>query len=102
MSDSTLVFASDGRNEIVVNFGLFSGRDATPAEIERLAQTLLPGLGTVEIVCEQRYTFDRQMEASIYLVKVILPPETAVTSGDLETVEAWARDCMAERRFLSP
>ena len=101
MTDSTLVFAgTNGRNEIVVNFGLFSGRDATPAEVERLAETLLADVENVEIVCEQRYRFDREAEAAVYQVRVRVPP--ASREEFLDTVEAWARECIAERRVLSP
>jgi hypothetical protein len=43
MTEPALVFASEreGKPEVVVNFGVFSGRDATEAEIYRLAQSLL-------------------------------------------------------------
>ena len=103
MSDPTLVFVNegDGGVEVVVNFGVFSGREATPAEIERLAQALLAELESVEIVCEQRFRFDRQTEGTVYQVKVALPEAEA---RRLETVadaaESWARDCIAERSVL--
>ena len=40
MRDSTMVFQDEvhGRPEVVVNFGVFAGREATQAEIDRLAQ----------------------------------------------------------------
>lgn len=58
MSQPELVFlspGSDGMAELVVNFGVYSGRQATPAEVERLARRLLEDVDAVEIVCEQRY-----------------------------------------------
>jgi hypothetical protein len=92
-----------GNLELVVNFGVFAGRDATAAEIERLGRALLDDLESVEIVCEQRYEFDREREGSIYQVRVVVPEEAERLAGGLaETTEAWARDCIAERRFLSP
>ena len=59
MTDSTLVFRGEGRTgrTLVVNFGVHSGREATEAEIYRLAQSLLDELGSVAIVAEQRYEF---------------------------------------------
>ena len=102
MSEPALAFrGEEAPNEIVVNFGLFSGREATRAEIERLGQSLLSDFEAVDIVCEQRYTFDRRMEGSVYLVKVI-PTGSVVDGSLLEKVEAWARECIAERGLLTP
>jgi hypothetical protein len=94
---------NDGNVELVVNFGMFAGRDATNAEVERLASALLDDLESVEIVCEQRYEFDREREGNVYQVKVILPPEGERLAGTLaEKTESWAAECIADRRFLSP
>ncbi|MDQ4095691.1 MAG: hypothetical protein M3174_05765, partial [Actinomycetota bacterium] len=41
--------------EIRVNFGVFAGRDATPAELDELARALLAEVGEVSIVAEQRH-----------------------------------------------
>jgi hypothetical protein len=102
MTDPALVFAND-RAELVVNFGLFAGREATPAEIDRLAEALLPDVEPLEIVCEQRYEFSREHEAKIYQVRVVLPEDDDELRDSLvETVEEWARDCIADRRLLSP
>lgn len=100
MSDSTLVFANDEAlgDELVVNFGVFSGREATAAEIDRLAQALLPEVESLEIVCEQRYEFSREGEASVYQIRIVLPGANGEALTD--TVEAWARDCIAERNLL--
>jgi hypothetical protein len=103
MNQPALVFVdeSEGGNdlELVVNFGIFSGREATPAEVERLAQTLLAELEYVEIVCEQRYEFDREVEATVYRIRIELPPGNAGRLGTLrDLVDAWAQDCIGERR----
>ncbi len=105
VTDPTLVFANDDADalELVVNFGVFAGRDATAAEVERLARALLEDLESVEIVCEQRYEFDHEREASVYQVRVLVPHEGERLAGELaEKAEAWAADCIADRRFLSP
>jgi len=105
MTDPTLVFANDDadRAELVVNFGLFAGREATPAEIDRLAEALLPDVEPLEIVCEQRYEFSRENEAKVYQVRIVLPEDDDELRDSLvETVEEWARDCIADRRLISP
>jgi hypothetical protein len=105
MSEPALVFPAerDGRPELVVNFGVFSGREATEAEVYRLAQALLEEVAPVEIVCEQRYEFDHDVEATVYVVRVVLPRATAGREALLaEHVEAWARDAILERRHITP
>ena len=100
MSDADVVSVNEkaGGLELVVNFGLLAGREATPAEVDRLAEALLPDLDSVEVVCEQRYRFDRRTEASVYHVKVVVPPEDADLRDSLvEVVEDWVRDCAAGR-----
>ena len=38
--------------EVRVNFGVFAGRDATPAELDRLAEWLLDEVGEVSIISD--------------------------------------------------
>jgi hypothetical protein len=107
MTRPTLVFVGDAREdadlELVVNFGVFSGRQATPAEVERLAQDLLEELESVEIISEQRYEFARDIEATVYRVRVEVPPGNGhLTPALREIVEDWARDCIGERRVIGP
>jgi hypothetical protein len=105
VEDPTLVFVrEEGEGlEVVVNFGLFAGRDVTPAEVDRLAEALLPDVEVFDVVCEQTYRFDREREAMVHQVRINIPPEDAdQRDWVLETVEAWAKDCIAERRLLSP
>jgi hypothetical protein len=106
MTDPILVFAEDDpdeRRRLVVNFGMFAGRQATPAEVERLGESLLPHAEAVEIVCEERYRFDSERSASVYQVRVELPRSAAAPTDELAAaVEEWARDCLAERRLITP
>ena len=44
--------------EVRVNFGVFAGRDATAAEIDRLAEWLLDEVGEVSIISEERHEID--------------------------------------------
>ena len=63
--DETFVFVNqrdDGGTEVLVNFGMHAGREATQAEVERLGQELVRHTEVVDVVCEQRYRFDRERD----------------------------------------
>ena len=89
-----------------VNFGVFAGRGATPAEIDELAAALLPKVGDVSIVAEERHEIGEDAEASLNQVRIEVSPdhvpdderELDVLCGRLvEAAESWARGCIAER-----
>jgi hypothetical protein len=91
---------------IRVNFGVFAGREATPAEIDELATELLPELHEVSIVSEQRHEVGEDAEAALHQVLIELaedqlPADTGMRD-DLadrlvDTAERWAEACIAER-----
>ena len=92
--------------EIRVNFGVFAGRGATPAEIDRLAAWLLDEVDGVTIVAEERHEIDGRVEASVHQVRVELSadraPSDPVERRDLvqhliERADYWARSCIADR-----
>jgi hypothetical protein len=92
--------------EVRVNFGIFAGRAATPAEIDELAKALLPKIGEVSIVAEERHEIAQGSEASLNQVRIEVSPEHLPDdeheldqlSGRLvEAAEHWARDCIADR-----
>lgn len=92
--------------QVLVNFGVFAGRGATAAEIDELAQALLPKVGEVSIVAEERHEIGEESEASVNQVRIEvaadqLPDdehELDVLCGRLvEAAESWARGCIAER-----
>ena len=110
MTDPTLAFAVEGQDppaiEVRVNFGMFAGRGATPAEIDRLAEWLLDEVGDVSIIAEERHEIDANAEASVHQVRIEvaaedLPKDTTaraeVERRILERAEHWARVCIAER-----
>jgi hypothetical protein len=104
MTQPELVFLSsgpDGLAELVVNFGVYSGRQATPAEVERLARQLLERVGAVEIVCEQRYEFTAEAEATVFRVRVSVPGAGHLAGELRDVVAAWAEDCI-EERYVAP
>jgi gamma-glutamylcyclotransferase (GGCT)/AIG2-like uncharacterized protein YtfP len=101
MTDSMLVFPSEGTagSRLVVNFGVHSGREATEAEIYRLAQSLLEELDAVEIVAERRFEFAPDVEATVHQVYIELPLGAKALEDRLVTVvQAWAEDAIDERR----
>jgi hypothetical protein len=92
--------------EVRVNFGVFAGRRATPAEIDELAKVLLPKVGEVAIVAEERHEIGEGSEASLNQVRIEVSPvqlpddehELDELCGRLvEASERWARDCIAAR-----
>ncbi len=97
--------------EVRVNFGVFAGRAATSAEIDRLAAYLLDEVGEVSIIAEQRHEIDAQVEASVHQVRIELAadrvPDDAAEREDLERrilerAEYWAHLCVAERHIDIP
>jgi hypothetical protein len=89
-----------------VNFGIFAGRPATPAEIDELAGALLPKVGEVSIVSEERHEIGGATEASLHQVRIEVDPshipedehDADVLAGRIvEAADAWARQCAAER-----
>lgn len=87
--------------EVRVNFGMYAGRDATAAEIDRLAEWLLDEVGEVSIVSEERLETDGHVEASVHQVRIQVADGTAdrdaLAERIVERAEHWARLCVAER-----
>jgi hypothetical protein len=92
--------------EIRVNFGIFAGREATPAEIEELARALVPKVDDVSIVSEQRHEIGGDTEASLHQVRIEVAEDQLPADRDerericgrlLEATERWALESIAER-----
>ena len=92
--------------EIRVNFGMFTGREATAAEIQELGAALLPEIGTAEISAETRFEIGPNSEADVHQVRIEVPqsalPVDDFLIGELAgrlvgVAERWARDCIAAR-----
>src|SRR3954466_14735023 len=88
--------ASPGARELRINCGVFAGRSATPAEVDELARMLLPELGDVTIVAEDRRELNDRSETSLHQVRVELPDD-----ADVERVagvaEEWAQAHIEDR-----
>lgn len=110
MDDPTMAFAVHRHDppaiEVRVNFGVFAGRAATAAEIDRLAEWLLDEVGEVSIISEERHEIDANVEASVHQVRIEVSSDR-VPAGEverrtieeriLERAEHWARLCVSER-----
>jgi hypothetical protein len=89
--------------EVRVNFGVFAGRHATPAEIDELAAALSELLPEFSIVAEERHEFGGDVEAALHQVVVEVPREGAGTEPDflagqiVHAANGWALDCIASR-----
>jgi hypothetical protein len=94
--------------EIRVNFGMFAGREATPAEIDTLATALGDKVTELTIVAEERHELSAHSEAIIRQVRIEVSG-TELPSGEheldelrgrlIETAERWARDCASDRHI---
>src|ERR671937_352923 len=90
--------------EILVNFAMFAGRNATPAELDDLGQMLRPEVEHVAVVAEERHELEADTEIALHQVKIevaeeLLPAdefEIGELAGRLTSVaERWARACIA-------
>lgn len=94
-----IAFAKDA--DVIVNFGILSGREATQAELDRLALALRHGGAGAQmtITAERHQDYGRDFEGVIHQVRVTLAGSPA------EWVEAicaeWALAC-AEDRSIDP
>ena len=109
-TEPNIAFTADDRPapglEIRVNFGVFAGRPATPAEIDRLAEWLLDEVGEVSIIAEERHEIDDQVEASVHQVRVEVASDRVPDGPDerdeleralIARADHWARTCIADR-----
>jgi formate dehydrogenase assembly factor FdhD len=92
--------------EIRINFGVFAGRDATPAELDELARLLLPEGGAVSIVAEVRHEVSAESEVALHQVRVEVAGDQlpaaaaerdAFTDRLVGVCERWASACVAAR-----
>src|SRR5919199_4399369 len=86
--------------ELRVNFGVFAGRDATSAEVEELARLLVPEVGDVSIIAEERHQVSESTEIVLHQVRIEIPPERVPRDEHerreleqrlISTAEFWAR-----------
>jgi hypothetical protein len=109
-SEAVLVFPAPEREQPVldlrVNFGLFAGREVTPAEIEVLGRDLLDKVDHNSIVSERHHQIGADAESVVHQVRVEVPAEAVPVWGRdlpelrgrlIEVTERWALACIADR-----
>lgn len=84
--------------EVVVNFGILTGREATIAEVDRLSHLLAHTAGPeLEITSRRLHSYAREVETVVHQVAV------APCAGDpaelARLCQEWALDCAADRRL---
>jgi hypothetical protein len=92
--------------EVRVNFGIFAGRQATPAEIEELGAYMLDEVTPITIIAEERHELDGRLETSVHLVRIEVAA-AQVPDNDferrrleqklVERAEHWAKACIERR-----
>ncbi len=91
--------------EVRVNFGIFAGREVTPAEIDELARVLLSELPSVSIVSEQRHVLDTDAQVAVHQLRIEVAAEALPQNADVASLgtrlallaEHWAEGCISER-----
>jgi hypothetical protein len=92
--------------EIRINFGMFAGREATPAEIDELGKELLARVREVSIISEERHEIADTSEVQLHQVRVEVALDDVPDDDHeldelrgrlIEVSERWAQTCIAER-----
>lgn len=92
--------------EVRVNFGLYTGRNATAAEIDDLAHSLRSHVPTFTVTAEERHQFGDDVETSVHQVVIEVDRQNAGDLSDdvcgriVETAGRWATACRVSRSEL--
>ena len=85
--------------EVRVNFGVFAGRQVTPAEIDDLARALSDDVAVVRDRRGGAARVRRRREVSLHQVVIEIATTSATATRGCErrrrSAERWARDCIA-------
>jgi hypothetical protein len=92
--------------EVRVNFGVYTGRNATAAEIDDLAHALRADIATFTVIAAARHEFGNDVETAVHQVVIEvdaehggeIPAETA--DRVVATANGWAAACIASRSEL--
>lgn len=89
--------------EFTVNFGVFAGREASPRELERLTEVLLPLVPWLTVTSEQRSEIGADVSVTLHLVRVGIdndalpsdqPDVEALRVKIADTIKAWLERCL--------
>jgi hypothetical protein len=98
--DPTTAFVrsvEQGALEIVINFGPLSGREATQAEVDRLARRLLATADHVRVDAVRTHDVSAVSESIVHQVVVEAAADTRHARALRDVCEEWAAECAAER-----
>jgi hypothetical protein len=86
----------EDNGSVVVNFGILTGREATLAEIDRLARAVSHAGGEpIRIVAERIQDYDGGVETVVHQV---VARAQGIEPADLERLcTEWVQDCAADR-----
>ena len=87
--------------QFLVNFGVFTGREATRLDLHRLAERLLAFLPSVTVLSERRFELSSRTEGELHQVRVevahdALPPGWEIEALRVEltgVIQDWACAC---------
>jgi hypothetical protein len=85
--------------EVRVNFGVLTGRQVTPAEIDDLARELRNLVPSFQIVSEERHEFGDDREVSLHQVVIETNGGDNVAMDVVGAAEQWARACYDARHI---
>lgn len=92
--------------EVRVNFGVYAGRNATPAEIDDLARALRSDISRFTVIAEARHEFGDDVETSLHQVVIEVDRQNGSDLSDetcariVAMANSWAADCIASRSEL--
>jgi hypothetical protein len=98
--DTTTAFIQSDEDRaivIVVNFGPLAGREATQAEVDRLARRLLRTASQVRVHAIRSHDMGPNTEAIVHQVVAEIDARSSQAGALRTACEAWAKDCAAER-----
>lgn len=102
--DTTAAFirpTANGTLEIVVNFGLLSGREATLAEVDRLGRRVCKVAGDVRVHAVRIHDMGPGSESIVNQVVVYAQAPSSAAETIRSICEDWAIDC-ADERSIEP
>jgi hypothetical protein len=85
--------------QVVVNFGVVTGREATQAEVDRLARAIQPQVDRLTIVAARQHEYGNTSETIVHQVVVQATGPDGAAERIRATCEEWAADCAADRRL---
>jgi hypothetical protein len=92
--------------EVRVNFGVYAGRNATPAEIDDLAHLLRIEVPRFAVIAEARHEFGDNVETSLHQVVIEVDGQHAGALSNetceriVDAANRWASACVASRTEL--